>query len=195
MDTVSAVFILLALVILLMGTILWIGWTLTVKSKRALSPYSKTPLRYASTIRYTTKFIVQKYLKDMEDYHNRVFNINDAAVDRENGMLFPDCVSWTGRIRVDWTFLQKRRPGNWVSWGSLPIDRQQDFFEKHGSLTDFQTEFSSPSPLPQNVEMEYVYIKPGPLYVNLENDEVMGWKIIPHTDLQVLVVKEPIKDY
>ena len=193
MESVTAVVALLLLVMVFMAAILWIGKTLTAKTKHVLSPYSKTPLRHASTLRYTTKFIVHRYLRDREDYRNRVFDINYAALDRATGRLFPDSVSWTGKIHVDWSFLQKKREGNWISWGSLPDDRKQDLIDKHGTLAEFQTEFSSPSPRPQEIEREYANSKPGPLYVNLENDEVMGWKMIPNTELEVLVVKEPIK--
>ncbi len=176
-----------------MLAILWLGKKLTEKPRQTLSPYSKVPLRRANTLRYTTLYKIKRYLVDMEDYNNRVFDINYAALDRDTGRIFPDCVSLIGKIALDWSFLQKRKSGNWVSWGSLPDDRKQDLFDKHGTLNEFQTEFSCPHPLPKDIEKPYVYAKPGPLYVNLENDEIMGWKIIPGTDLEILVVKETIK--
>ncbi|NGX57310.1 MAG: hypothetical protein K940chlam3_00200 [Chlamydiae bacterium] len=192
MESLFSAYVLLIGIILFMVLIAWLGLKLTVKTKYPLSPYSQMPLRHANTLRYTTFFIVKKYLKQMEDLDNREFDLNRAALCRETGRIFPNVVNWRGKIYVDWTFLQKRMAGTWVSWGSLPDDRQLDLLDKHGTLEGFQTESSSENPLPQEYEAEYNLIKPGPLYVNLENDVVMGWKVIPETEVEVLVVKRPI---
>jgi len=192
MDEILTIVIVLLGVLVLMGLIVFLGTLWPLKPKQPTSPYSNMPMRRANTLRYTTQHIVKRYLKEMEDYDNRQFNLNRAAVCRETGRIFPDAVSITGKIHVDWTFLQKRMPGSWVSYGSLPDDRRQDLWDRHGTLEGFQTEFSSVNPLPQDSEEEYNAIKPGPLYVNLENNIVMGWKIVPGTEVEVLVVKRPI---
>jgi len=193
MDSVFSVVLVLIGIIALMILLAWLGsvWPLR-RRKPPLSPYSKMPLRRANSLRYTTKYIVRLYLKEMEDFDNRQFDLNRAALCRETGRIFPDVVSWMGKMHVDWNFLQKRMAGSWVSYGSLPDDRRQDLWDKHGTLAGFQTEFSSENPLPQDGEEEYNLIKPGPLYVNLENDVVMGWKMVPGTEVEVLVVKRPI---
>jgi len=192
MDPLLTVVIVLLGVVVLMALIAFLGSIWPLKRRVPTSPYSKMPMRRANTLRFTTQHIVKRYLKEMEDFDNRQFDLNRAAVCRETGRIFPRVVNWAGKIHLDWTFLQKRMPGSWVSYGSLPDDRRQDLWDKHGTLEGFQTEFSSVNPLPQDVEEEYSSIKPGPLYVNLENNVVMGWKIVPGTEVEVLVVKRPI---
>jgi len=192
MDPMLTVVIVLLGVVVLMALIAFLGSIWPLKRRVPTSPYSNMPMRRANTLRYTTQYLVKRYLKEMEDFDNRQFNLNRAAVCRETGRIFPNAVNWTGKIHVDWNFLQKRMPGSWVSYGSLPGDRRQDLWDKHGTLEGFQTEFSSANPLPQDVEEELNPIKPGPLYVNLENNLVMGWKIVPGTEVEVLVVKRPI---
>jgi hypothetical protein len=94
---------------------------------------------------------------------------------------------------VDWTFLQKRYPGHWVSWGSLSKEQQEAIRDVHESLGKFQTQESSPTPAPRAVEPEYAYTKPGPLYVDLETKILLGWQVVPGTDFEVLIVQKPIK--
>jgi len=192
MDSVFAVVMVLLGVIAVMAIIGFLGSIWPLKRSLPPSPYSKMPLRRANSLRYTTQFIVKRYLKNMEDYDNREFDLDRAAVCRETGRIFPDAVNWYGKMHVDWNFLRKRMPGSWISYGSLVDDRRQDLWDRHGTLEGFQTEFSCENPLPQEVEEEFNLIKPGPLYVNLENDFVMGWKVVPGTEVEVLVVKRPI---
>jgi len=96
-------------------------------------------------------------------------------------------------VKVDWTFLQKRYPGIWVSWGSLNSDQQRAISDAHESLEGFQTEVSSPSPAPRAIEPEYAYTKPGPLYVDIQTKVLLGWKVVPGTELEVLIVQKPVR--
>jgi hypothetical protein len=62
----------------------------------------------------------------------------------------------------------------------------------HESLEGFQTEFSSSQPKPQNVEAKYAFAKPGPLYVDVETKVLLGWKCVPDTDFEVMIVQKPL---
>lgn len=191
MGAVTAVVLVLFGVLVFMALLSWIGMNWPLKRVEPRGPYSVAPLRRADTLRYTTLVLIKRYMIEMEDLDNRRFDLRKAAICRETGRIFPDCVAWNGKIHVDWTFINKRFPGSWVSYGSLPEERRLVLWELHGTLEGFQTEFSSGNPLPQDIESDYAVMKPGPLYVNLENDVVMGWKIIPGTDAEILVVKRP----
>jgi hypothetical protein len=160
-----------------------------------LSPYSGHPLRKASDIPWMTKERVLRYLYESEDYANRIFDFERAALCRETGRIFPNCIDWRGKIMVNWTFLNKRFPGNYVSWGSLNSDQQQFIRDKHASLEHYQIHYSSQNPSPKRVEKEYALMKPGPLYVDLETGILIGWKCVPDTDLEVLVVQRPVEQY
>ena len=63
--------------------------------------------------------------------------------------------------------------------------------ERHSAIDGFQTERSSPEPSPTKVESMYVYTKPGPLYVDINSMVLMGWKLVPDTSVEVLIVQQP----
>ena len=177
----------------LMFLFVGIGWFSSKKRYICPCPYSGLPLRSASDISYTSKTRVAKFLAEFPGYDNQLFKFYRSALSRETGRIFPNCVTWLGKIKVDWTFLQKRYPGYYVSWGSLSMEQQRMIREAHGSLEGFQTEFSSPTPSPKLVELQFIYAKPGPLYVDLDSKVLVGWQCVPNTNLEVLIVKKPLQ--
>lgn len=171
-------------------------WKIWVESEwSSPSPYTGRALRFGSEIHWITAEKVLRYLYNQTDYYNQMFDVTRAALCRDTGRLFPSAVTWYGTLKVDWTFLQKRYPGNFVSWGSLTELQQLKVRDKHGSLEGFQTEFSSPTPSPRAIEPEYAYKKPGPLYVDIDTFVLLGWKQVPDTDLEVLIVQRPHEIY
>lgn len=168
----------------------WIGhWILNQPPSN--SPYSDTPLRRCADISYFAKVQLLRYLFFLRQYDNRVFDINKAAFCRETGRIFQDCISWYDVVKVDWSFLEKRYPGHWVSWGSLTDTQQRVILEAHHKLEGYQMEKSCPEPAPYKITPEFAYTRPGPLYVDLETKVLMGWKEIPETDFEVLIVTKP----
>lgn len=161
----------------------------------SLSPYTGRPLRKATDLHWMTTEKVLRYLFRMHDYHNQMFDMRQAAYCRETGRLFSDVYTWYGSIKVDWGFLQKRFPGDYVSWGSLSQEQKIIIIDRHYSLEGFQTEISSPQPSPVKIEPEYAYAKPGPLYVDLTTSVLIGWKCVPETELEVLIVQKPQEIY
>lgn len=155
------------------------------------SPYSKLPLRFASDLSYDSKERVLRFLFEMLQYDNPMFDFEKAALCRETGRIFPNVVTWYGTIKVDWTFLNKRYRGNYVSWGSLSDFQQEMIRSAHHTLEGFQTEFSSREAAPSRIEPFYAMTSPGPLYVDLDTKVLLGWKSVPLTDLEVLVVQKP----
>lgn len=159
----------------------------------SMSPYSEFPLRPAKDLSYYYKVKLYEYLEQIEDYENRKFPIYRSSFCRESRRVFPNSITWYGAIRVDWDFLAKRCPGSYVSWGSLTEQQKAAILEEHGSLKGFQTEISSPEPAPRAIAPEYAFAHPGPLYVDLDTKLVLGWKIVPGTDIETLVVQKPLK--
>lgn len=159
----------------------------------SVSPYTKMPLRKASEIPYEAKIKVLKFLYYLKEYDNRIFEFRNAAVCRETGRIFPNAITWYGAIKVDWKFLYKRYPGKYVSWGALTQDQQEAVRDSHDTLEGFQTENSSSNLLPRDVEAKYAFEKPGPLYVDIETNVLLGWKSVPDTDLEVLIVQKPLR--
>jgi hypothetical protein len=174
----------------LLVAVFFIG-TWVTRNQIALSPYTKKPLRLGSNIPYQTAEKVLRYLFFMRQYDNRMFDVRKAAFCRETGRLFPNAVSYFDTIHVDWTFLEKRYPGSYVSWGSLSEEQQEMIKRSHHHLDGYQTEFSSRKSAPSQIEPEYAYKVPGPLYVDLETRVLLGWKIVPETELEVLIVQKP----
>lgn len=161
----------------------------------ASCPYTTKPLRYGSDIDWMTAEIVLKYLYETHEYDNRIFDLRKAAFCRDTGRIFPGSIDWFERAEVDWTFLEHRYPGDYVSWGSLTDEQQKMIKELHESLEGFQTEYSSPTSSPRKIEPEYAYSSPGPLYVDVNTNILLGWKIVPETTLEVLIVQKPKKGY
>lgn len=176
--------------ILLLFAAFWFGWWVN-KYGQGRSPYTGQKLRRATDLSYYAAEKTLRFLYEMKEYDNRIFKLKKAAFCRETGRIFQNCVTWYDVAIVDWRFLQNRFPGTYVSWGSLSWEQQREIKERHRSLEGFQTERSSSNPVPRLIEPEYVYEKPGPLYVDLETKILMGWKIVPGTDLEVLIVQKP----
>jgi hypothetical protein len=183
----------LVLVLVLAGLVVYffmMYWR--VKQRQDVSPYSGMPMRYATEIPYSARDKVENYLRGLQDYDNSPFDWEKAAFCRETGRIFPKAVSWTGDIKINWTFLAQRYRGNFVSWGSLSEELRKDIIKAHGRLIGFQTAHSSKNPAARMVEEEYALLKPGPLYVDPETKIVMGWKEVPDSIFEVLLVKKPI---
>jgi len=155
------------------------------------SPYSRQPLSFGYDLSYQASENTLRYLYNLYQYDNRIFDLKRAAVCRETGRIFPNAITWYGKIQVDWTFLNKRHPGHYVSWGSLSDEQQLSVLNSHESLEGFQTEFSSPAPNPKSIEAKYAHAYPGPLYVDINTYTLLGWKLVPGTDLEVLIVQKP----
>lgn len=185
----GATIILLAL---LMGGVMWIGFWFRSR-KRTLSPYTGLPLRPAIDLTFYSLLKVQEFMGTFTSYDNRMFKIRRAAFCRETGRIFPDAITWFGEIAIDWNFLQKRCKGKWISWGSLNESQQKAIRDRHETLDGFQTEISCPRSSPRYVDDSYVYHKPGPLYVDFDTGMLLGWKIVPGTELEVLIVQKPIR--
>lgn len=158
----------------------------------SLSPYSRLPMRRASELSYYTSEKVLRYMYDIHEYDNRIFDLQNAALCRETGRIFPNAMTWYGKVRLDWTFLQKRFPGKYVSWGSLSQAQQNSILNAHDSVEGFQVEFSSPNPQPSAIEAKYALASPGPLYVDIDTKVLLGWKEVPGTEVEVLIVQKPV---
>ena len=160
--------------------------------QRDVSPYSGMPLRPGREMTFATQDKVNRYLSELHDFDNRPIDFTNCSFCRETGRIFPNSVTWNGAIKVDWNFIRKRYPGNFVSWGSLSIERRKEIEAMHHNLSDFQREISSRNPSPRLVEESIALTKPGPLYVDPDTKVLMGWKQVPDTDLEVLIVQKPI---
>lgn len=163
------------------------------RKKPGLSPYTGLPLSRGADLSYSAKEKVYRMLYEMHEYDNRLFDLQKAAVCRETGRIFFNAVDWLDNASVDWTFLNKRYPGSYVSWGSLSEQQKELVRSKHKSLEGFQTGKSSPLASPRMIEEEYVYEQPGPLYVDFETKVLLGWKEVAGTNLEILIVQKPIK--
>lgn len=170
----------------------WLSWRWSERAQ-SVDPYSGVPLRRASDIPYSSAEKIMRYLYNLKQYDNRIFRLSRSAFCRQTGRIFQDCVSWLDTIHLDWTFLNKRLPGKYVSWGSLTKEQQEDIRSVHKSMEGFQTEVSSSIPVPRLIESEFAYTKPGPLYVDIDTKTLLGWKEIPGTEFEVLIVQKPIK--
>ncbi|SCA62368.1 hypothetical protein SCG7086_AA_00020 [Chlamydiales bacterium SCGC AG-110-P3] len=175
-----------------MFAIVWIGWWVTNR-QGSVSPFTGHEMRRGEDLAYSAVQEVQKWLDSMADPDNPVLDIRRASVCRETGRIIPDSVNLFNVIKVDWGFLERRYPGRWVSWGSLSAVEKQKLKDCHESLDGFQVDESSSNPDPKAVDLYHMTLKPGPLYVDKASRVLMGWKVIPRTNLEVLVVQRPYR--
>jgi hypothetical protein len=160
--------------------------------KRCVSPYTGKPMWFGEFVPLSSVKMIMKFLYyDIHGYDNRVFPMKNAMFCRDTGRIFPGTAPWWGYAKIDWSFLAKKYPGTYVSWGSLSAEHQEEIRKLHGSLEGFQTEISSPNPSPRAIEEKYVFTKPGPLYVDLTTYTLLGWKSVPETKFEVLIVQKP----
>lgn len=166
-------------------------WNLA--GKKGISPYTGLPLRPAHELTYSTKERVRMFLREQGSSENRPFDFNKAALCRDTGRLFPDCSTFFGGFQLDWSFINKKARGNFLSWGSLSENKKNEIIKAHDPLTGFQTEFSSRNPSPRMVEESFALQKPGPLYADPDSLCLVGWKLVPGTEIEVLIVQRPKK--
>ncbi len=171
-------------------SLILVGWWIQ-RQKDSVCPYTGSPLQRAEYFTFYSKEQVLRFLYDHHSYDNPMFKLNKAAYCRDTGRIFPNAVTWYDRIAVDWSFIQKRCRGNFVSYGSLSDEQKLRLKKAHGSLNGFQTTFTSRRPSPRDVEPDFALAKPGPLYVDIDKYLLMGWKIVPGTDFEVLIVQKP----
>lgn len=179
-------------IFLLMLLFLCLGWYFS-RSKRhlPLCPYTGAPLHHATDLSFDSQFKLYQFLAEYPGYDNPQIRLSRALVCRDTGRIFPECINFFGRISLDWSFLRKRHSGHWVSWGSLSTDQKRELIEEHRSLEGFQTEVSSQRHLPRDISTQYSYASPGPLYVDIETRVLLGWKRIPDSEIEVLIVQLP----
>lgn len=182
-------FAIIGVFFLLFG-VFWAGWRLSHKSA-CISPYSGLPLRRCSDLSYYNIERILRFLYELQDYENRIFELRRASFCRETGRIFQNSITWFDTISVDWNFINKRYSGNYVSWGSLSEDQKLAIRDRHYDLKGFETDYSSPTASPRAIEPEYAFHKPGPLYVDIDTYVLVGWKQVPGTSLELLIVQRP----
>lgn len=173
-----------------MALFLWVGWWFTQRSG-SVSPYSGKAMRKGNELAYAAMQEVCNYLESFDDLDNRDVSLERAAICRETGRIFADAITAFGVIWVGWSFVDRRYPGNWVSWGSLSPIQQGEVRRCHDTLEGFQVELSCPRLRPCDIDSYHALAKPGPLYVDLRTKVLMGWKMVPGTLLEVLIVQRP----
>lgn len=192
----SAIFVLLFSFFIVIGVLsglLWFGWWVSQK-RGSVSPYSKQPMSLGIDVAPSIRRFVEDFMLSHPQPENRPIEFERAAICRETGRIFSDCIMRGEIVRLDWSFLPKRYPGNFVSWGSLSELEQATLRMCHESLAGFQTEASCTKPMPEAVDGYYAMTKPGPLYVDRRNKILLGWKEVPGTQFEVLIVQKPIYD-
>lgn len=183
----------IVLFLVLAALVVYFFYSFISYSRRGdVSPYSGVPLRPGREMTFATQDRVNRYLSELHDFDNRPIDFTKSSFCRETGRIFPNSIMWHGAIKLDWSFIRKRYPGNFVSWGSLGIEKRKEIEAVHNDLSEYQREVSSRNPSPRLVEESIALTKPGPLYVDPDTKVLMGWKQVPETDLEVLIVQKPI---
>lgn len=170
--------------------LLWVGYKKT-GIRGNLSPYAKCPMRLGADVAKTVALMVNAFLSEQSQPDNPPIDFTRASYCPETGRIFPDSVTRSEQILLSWDFLQRRSPGIFVSWGSLSEEEKGVVRLLHGEIEGFQTEKSSQNLRPESVESDFALTSPGPLYIDRRTKVLLGWKKVPGTHFEVLVVQRP----
>ncbi len=190
------VFVLISSFLLVMAAmmgLLWFGWWVSRKHG-SVSPYSKKPMTLGIDIVPSIRTYVNDFILSHSQPENNPIDFDHAAICPETGRVFPNSVVRGSFVRLDWTFLQKFYPGKYVSWGSLNELEQATIRLCHEDMVGYQTETSCPMSLPQEIDDHFAHTSPGPLYVDRARKILLGWKEVPGTEFEVLIIQLPIYD-
>jgi hypothetical protein len=189
-QTILLVFASLLAVLVILFLLLWIGWKKEgVRGNKC--PYCGRPMRLGIDVARSITEMVNGFLAEQPQPENPQIDFARAAYCPVTGRIFPECVSGTEQISLSWNFIRRRCEGTFVSWGALSEDEKGILKLLHGSLEGFQIEQSSSHLRPEEVEEDFSSLSPGPLYIDRKTKVVVGWKKVPGTYFEVLVVQQP----
>lgn len=154
-------------------------------------PYHNETMRFGMDVARSLAGVVNAFLVDQPQPENPPIDFFKASYCPVSGRIFPNTVLEGERVRLGWEFLRKRWPGTYISWGSLSEDEQGVIRLLHDSLEGFQMECSSTKIRPEDVEQDFLELAPGPLYIDRQTKVLIGWKKVPGTYFEVLVVQQP----
>ncbi len=170
--------------------IFWIVWKREgIRGDRC--PYCKRPLRLGADVALSLAGIVNAFLQEEPQPENPPIDFLLASYCPQTGRIFPNTVTGKEHVILSWDFLKRCWLGTFISWGVLSEEERGVLRLLHGSLDGFQTEHSSNHVVPESVEEEFSSLAPGPLYVDQKTKVVIGWKKVPGTYFEVLVVQQP----
>ncbi len=177
-------------ILMILFSLLWFSWK-KEGVHGGTCPYCGQPMRFGMDVAKSIVGMVNAFLAEQPQPDNPKIDFYRAACCPSSGRIFPNCVSSNEQISLSWDFLKQRCEGTFVSWGALSEEQRGIVKLLHGSLEGFQTEHCSSRLRPEEIEKECASLSPGPLYIDRMTNVVMGWKKVPGTYFEVLVVQRP----
>ena len=188
--TIIAVFFSFFGILIILISLLWIGWK--KEGRRGdTCPYTRESMRLGCDVAASLAAHVNAYLQEQQKPDNPDIDFGCAAFCPKTGRIFPHCVQAGEQISLSWDFIRRQYKGSFVSWGSLSEEERGIVKLLHEYVEEFQTEQSSPMLRPEEIEEEYAFLAPGPLYIDKATKVLVGWKKVPGTYFEVLVVQKP----
>ena len=170
--------------------VIWIGWK--KEGKRGSGcPYCGKSMRLGADVAFSIRGMVKAFMEEQQGSENETIDFAQAAYCPVTGMIFPNCLAPGEQVNLSWDFIKARCPGTYVSWGSLSAEEQGVLKLLHDPLEGFQMDKSSAHSRPEDVEEDLAMAAPGPLYVDRKEKVLVGWKNVPGTYFQILVVQRP----
>lgn len=158
-----------------------IGWYFTNRPG-TVSPYSKRPMAPGSAISFRSIEKIEEFFDEIQSPENHTFDLERAAVCRQTGRIFPNALTKFDVVTLNRDFLSSVCPGNYIDFETLGPRERAIILAKHQDLEGFQI----------GDQRTKLYGEPIPsLYVDIATNTLIGWKNVPGTELQVLVVQKP----
>ncbi len=158
---------------LLISTLYYLYWRTHLKGRK--SPFSGQNLARGKGILYPSAEKIHLFSSQLSVPENEEIDLSKAAFCRQTNRIFPNAITVFDEINVRRDYLSKYYSSKLTPWFLLSDAFRKEIENAHSSLDGFQIGKS---------------LKPGPLFVDKKNRTLVGWKQIPETEMEILVIQK-----
>ncbi len=165
---------LLAVGVLLLAAASFFYWW--IYQRKARSPFTGKKLLPATCILYPA---AEKIALFMQAEKQVPIDWEQATFCPDTRRIFPKSLNQLGAVALPspyWRGVYDKP--SLTAWLFLTDEQKDEMFQLHGAIKGFQLGHQK---------------RPGPLFVDLKSKTLVGWKQVPDTDIEVLIVHYPEK--
>lgn len=160
---------------LIIGATYYLYWWSHLKGRK--SPFSGKLLARGEEIFYACAEKIYFFSSELSQPENASFDLAEAVFCRETNRIFPSSINAFGEINLIRNYLKKYYPSKLVPWFRLTDSEKVKLASMHSSLEGFQIGKS---------------LSLGPLFVDRKRSILVGWKRIPETKMEIIVIQKPL---
>ena len=159
---------------LIIGATYYLYWRTHLKGRK--SPFSGKILARGEEIFYASAEKIHLFSSELSQPENAPIDLTKAVFCRETNRIFSSSINAFGEIDLTRNYLKKYYSSKLVSWFRLRESEKLKLASMHTSLEGFQVGKG---------------LFPGPLFVDKKRSILVGWKRIPETEMEIIVIQKP----